>query len=437
MINISLGRKGWLAVGLEKTPGEAVDHEKFLPYDSCDLDNNVEVINDEAAKGIREASWGSAIQQETGEGDVEIKMDVGNAPYMLIPALGDYECEMIDLKNGKKAYKHIIKRKDANPPQTATFYFYNTVEIGRFDYATFNTLELSFSDEWITVNGSILAKKPIKVEDGDMGHADSSEITEENVMSFKDATIYFLDDIDDPLETDNKVLVSDFSVTINNNAEAHNLSGDSSPAAISLGEFLAEGSYTIFFEDGTEREKIESQGKRAMMVIFKGKNIGEDVETEEDVDEEIRIKIPSFRVTERSIDTAPSDFVTENPSFVADYNPDHGSIEINVINERGNYLTTLEVSTKDATGIGVDSATLEGELDALEEDDAEVWFMYKKKVDTIWTETDPKETLVATGEFSKEVTTLDSGTDYHFRAIADDGKGKIYGTTKEFTTTES
>jgi len=179
MINISLGRKGWLAVGLEKTPGEAVDHEKFLPYDSCDLDNNVEVINDEAAKGIREASWGSAIQQETGEGDVEIKMDVGNAPYMLIPALGDYECEMIDLKNGKKAYKHIIKRKDANPPQTATFYFYNTVEIGRFDYATFNTLELSFSDEWITVNGSILAKKPIKVEDGD--NSEVKYVTDYNI----------------------------------------------------------------------------------------------------------------------------------------------------------------------------------------------------------------------------------------------------------------
>ena len=343
MPDISIGRQGWLAMGLESTPGTAVQSEKFIPFDSCDLSSQIEILNDESAKGVREASWGSTVQQHSGGGDIETKTDVEIGPYLMIPALGDYSFEEITLFEGDSAYRHILKRKDANPPQTATLHFNNTVEVREFTYSTFENLEISFSDEWVTLSGTIISRQPTTITDVDDNYPGAPSYTDDKAFSFKDANIYFVDDVtDDALLVDeNEAKVSDFNLTLNNNSEAQYLSGSSSPAEISLGEFSAEGDYTIFFDSPEEREKLESQAKRGMVVVLKGNQIGnlDDEGTEGDpVHEEIRIKIPSFNITTRSIDTSPSDFVTENPEFTANYDETIGSVQIEIVNQHGDYF---------------------------------------------------------------------------------------------------
>ena len=345
MPDISIGRQGWLAIGLEDTPGTAVESEKFIPFDSCDLSSQIEILNDESAKGVREASWGSTVQQHSGGGDIETKTDVEIGPYLLIPALGDYTSEEITLFDEGTAYRHIIGRKASNPPQTATFYFNNTVEVRQFTYSTFENLEISFSDEWATLSGTIISRQPTTITDADDNYPGAPSYTDDKAFSFKDARIYFVNDVtdDDQLIEDNEAKVSDFNFTMNNNSEAQYLSGSSSPAEISLGEFSAEGDYTIFFDSPEEREKLESQAKRGMVVVFEGDQIGnlDDDGTEGDpVYEEIRLKIPSFNVTTRSIDTSPSDFVTENPEFTANYDESVGSLQVEIVNKHADYLST-------------------------------------------------------------------------------------------------
>ncbi len=322
-----IGRKGFLGAGIETTPGSAASVDKYLPYDSCTLRNVVEVLDDEAAKGIRERAWGSVAARERGEGDIEIKADVENAAYLLIPALGSISTSTASGET--EVFEHTLTRKAANPPKTLTFNFNDTVETRQFTYVTINTLELAFTEDWITLSANVISKKP-SVGSG------SVAITEETVMAFKDANIYFGSDLTTALadyESDtNSTKLSAFTLNLNNNAEAHYLSGSSSPDHIAIGQFEAGGNYTLFFEDTTERSAHELQSQRAMVVSFKGNTIGEGSR------EEILIKIPKFHITERSIDTAPAGFVTENPTFVADYDSDEGySIQMLIRNSTASY----------------------------------------------------------------------------------------------------
>lgn len=327
MSEVSIGRKGWLGVNIETTPGTAVDPAKYLPYTACTLRNVVEVLDDESAKGIRERSWGSTAARTRGEGDITILMDVENAPYLLIPALGSVTSSTASGESD--VYEHVITRKSGNPPKTLTLNFNDTVETRKYTYGVVNTAEISFSDGYAEISGSLLSKAPST-------GTGSKDITEETVMAFKDAKIYFGTDLSTAEsnytgDTNSKDL-SEFSLTINNNAEAQYTSGDSSPSQISMGQFEANGDYTLFFEDTTERAAHENQTLRAMIISFTGSDIGTGEQ------EEIKIEIPEFHITERSVDTAPAGFVTENPSFVCDYDSTEGySIRVTITNEHSSY----------------------------------------------------------------------------------------------------
>ena len=319
---VSIGRKGWLGVALETTPGTPVNPVKYLPYTTCTLHNVVEVLDDESAKGIRERAWGSVAARTRGEGDIEILMDVENAPYLIIPALGSYTSQLASGEDS--VYEHTIWRKDGNPPKTLTINFNDTVETRQYAYATVNTLEISFSDGFATLSAGIISKAPTS-------GSGTKAITEERVLAFKDATIQFGSDLTEAESADPTPL-SAFTLTINNNAEAHYLSGSSSPDHIALGQLEIGGNYTLFFEDTTERQAHESQTERAMIVTFTGDDIGSNEQ------EEIQIRIPKFHITERSVDSSPAGFVTENPTFVVDYDSTEGySIEIKITNETASY----------------------------------------------------------------------------------------------------
>ncbi len=328
MAKAEIGRRGFLGVALETTAGTRVDPVKYLPYDTCTLRNVVEVLDDEAAKGIRERVWGSIAARERGEGDIEIKADVENLPYLLIPSLGARTTTTVNTAS-VTVYEHVITRKDSNPPKTATFNFNDTVETREFTFGSVNTLELNFSDGFIMAIAAIISKKPAS-------GTGTVAITEETILAFKDAKIYFGSNItnaesDYNADTNSKDL-SAFVLTINNNSEAHYLSGSSDIDHVSMGQLEVGGNFTLFFEDSVERAAYENQTKRAMVISFKGANITGAF------DEEILIKIPQFHISERSIDTAPAGFVTENPTFVAGYHTSSGhSIEVTIRNVNASY----------------------------------------------------------------------------------------------------
>lgn len=320
---VHIGRKGWVGIALEGgIPGEGGDAPtKYIPYTAQTLHNVVDILDDEAAKGIRERAWGSTVARERGEGDITLLLDAENAPYLLFPTLGVLNTRTVETG----VYLHTMTRKASNPPRTFCLNINDTVGTRKYHYGTINTSEITFSDGWVEMTCGILSKKPV-VGAGTIG------ITEETVMAFKDAKIYFGATLvaaeANYAAGTNAMPLSAFRLTINNNAEAQYVAGSSSPRQISMGQFEVGGDYTLFFENTTEQSYHEQSlgPQRAMVISFTGASIGATST------EEICIKIPKFHLTDRGIDTAPAGFVTENPTFVADYDSTDGSIEITVTN---------------------------------------------------------------------------------------------------------
>ena len=345
-MTVHIGRKGWVGIAIESSAGSGGDTPtKYIPYTTQTLHNVVDILDDEAAKGIRERAWGSSVARTRGEGDITLLLDVENAPYLLFPALGVMNTQCVETG----VYLHTMTRKASNPPRTMCLNINDTVGARKYHYGTVNTAEISFSDGWIEFTCGVLSQAP-------SAGSGTLAVTEETVMAFKDAKIYFGATLaaaeSNYANATNAQALSAFRLTINNNAEAQYVAGSSSPAQISMGQFEVGGDYTLFFEDTTEQSAHEDQDQRAMVVSFTGGSIGASTE-------EILVKIPKFHITDRGIDTAPAGFVTENPTFVGDYDSTDGSITIQVRNETVTYAGgTISSSSSSTSSCSSSSSSL-------------------------------------------------------------------------------
>ncbi|MFC7008688.1 hypothetical protein [Halalkalicoccus salilacus] len=97
--------------------------------------------------------------------------------------------------------------------------------------------------------------------------------------------------------------------------------------------------------------------------------------------------------------------------------------------------TGVAVSTASASNVGESSATLNGSLDDLGgADSADVYFEWGPSGDLSNT-TEP-QTLSSTGPFSEEITGLEAGEEYEYRAVAEASDGDTdTGSSITFTTT--
>jgi len=333
-MSVKIGRQAYLGIGIETSPGEAVAASKYLPFVTCTLRGIQEPITDESAKAVREKVWGAIAGQKHGEGDIEIYADAENAPYLIYPALGSLSSSTA---SGETAvWEHTFTRKASNPPKTVTVIYNDTQDSRKYTYGVVNTLELTVSDGLASISAGILSKFPSSAT---ATHA----ITEERILAFKDYTIKFGSGATGTAAlaaavTADATPVRSFTLRVNNNAEVQYLSGDNDAAQISMGELEVNGEYTLFFESTTQRSHYETlltgtDIVTAMIVTFTGDAIGTEA-----VSEEIEIIIPNFHLSERSVDTAVAGFITENPTFVAEYDPtETKSVQIKVTNTVSSY----------------------------------------------------------------------------------------------------
>jgi hypothetical protein len=102
------------------------------------------------------------------------------------------------------------------------------------------------------------------------------------------------------------------------------------------------------------------------------------------------------------------------------------------------YTHNLSVVTKSATGITNNKATLNGNLDRLgNAANAAVSFQYGLTTSYGSTKAGVPSPLTAPGAFSANLTGLQSGKTYHFRAKAVSSLGTSYGADQTFTTTST
>ena len=332
-MSVKIGRQAFVGVGIESIAGTAVAASKYLPFVTCTLRGMQEAITDEAAKGVREKVWGAVVGKKHGEGDIEIYADVENAPYLLYPAFG--VCSSATASGETAVFEHTITRKTGNPPKTMTVIYNDTMDTRKYTYGVVNTLELTVSDGLATISASVLSKFPAT-------GTGTQAVTEEKVLAFKDYTIKFGSGATGTAALSAAAIatatpVRSFTLKVNNNAEVQYLSGTNDATQIAMGQLEIDGEYTLFYESTTQRIHYEtllngSDPVKAMIITFSGDSIGV-AETEE-----IEIRIPNFYLKERGVDTAVAGFITENPSFVAKYDPTEAkSIQIKITNTTASY----------------------------------------------------------------------------------------------------
>lgn len=322
-MGISIGRERWLGIGVEDTPGSAVIAKKYLPFLTCSLRPVHEPLVDETARGMRDRVAGSVEGPKRGEGDVEIILDVTNAPFLLVPGMG----AVTSTNTTASIYKHTITRKAGNAPKSVTLIHSNSYDTRKYVYATVDSFEINVSDGLATMTASFLSKYP-------SSGTGSKSITAETVLSFKDYNLYF-DTTYSTLKaavaagTATATEITSFSLRYNNNSEIQHVSGSNDVDTVSYGQLEIDGDYTLFFEDATERDKYENLTKKAMIIQFLGGSLASGDDTEE-----ILIGLPSVHLSDRTLDTAIAGFITESPSFVAEYDAtETKTIEIEVTNE--------------------------------------------------------------------------------------------------------
>jgi len=299
---IAIGRTGYLGVGIETTPGQAVSPAIYLQYTDISMRGHHEPIEITSSKASRLMDKDSVVGKKWSEGDVAIDADVISAGYFCKMALGNELYEA-----GTPSTHTFYVAASGNTPRTATFVYGRDTDVEQYTNVAMNELKLEVSDALVKLTGSFQGQYPTD------GVTQTVTTTSGTHISFKDMSVQFGNDLTTALQSA-ATPVSDFKLSIANNLETIYRSGSNTVSTIQTKGLRVTGSYKIFFENLTDRNAYYNLTKRAMYVTMSGNN-----------NESMKIRIPRFRLSEGEIATGLDDYFVVNCSFVAEDFVDGGT----------------------------------------------------------------------------------------------------------------
>lgn len=318
---MKIGREKELGIGIEALAGTSVAPQVYVPFLECSLQEMHEPIADNSAKGVRDAQGNDSVEgKKWGEGNVKIVLDAKIAPYLFALALGE-----VDTTANATYYTHTFTRKEDNPPLTATFWKGREVDSANFPYGVVNSLELEFSDDVASLNAEIISRYPVT-------QTRTSTYSALKYYTFRNAVVKVGASVGAVAE----IKVKEFTLNINNNAEALHRPGDNDADIIPFKQFEVTGSFTVIFDNDDWLDAFKDLTKQALVIELTGGKIGST-----NVDEKITITIPKFRVQKREEGADLDDLVEETIDFVAEYDDTDGTIKIEVKNDVDGYAAEV------------------------------------------------------------------------------------------------
>jgi hypothetical protein len=307
---INIGRRGALGIGIEGTPGSTTALTHYIPYLENSLIEMHEPIADTSAKGVRESQGSASVEgKKHGEGNISVVLNAKHSPYFFGLVMGD-----IDSTTKGAIEEHTITRKVDSVPRTATIWRDRITDRAVFPYSAINTLELNFSDDVASLNANFLTRYQIA------GWAETPNIETLELYTFKNAYIELTNN-----STTSELKVRDLTLNINNNLEGIYAPNSNDVDRIVSKNFEVGGSFTVLFENTTQKEAYRDLTKQALKVVFEGDTTGK-----------ITITIPQFRLDNAPIETPNDDIMTQSAEFVAEYDGSK-SIEVVVENDVEDY----------------------------------------------------------------------------------------------------
>ena len=154
---ITIGRLGYLGLGIESAPGTAnTSPDVYLPYTDISLRGHHEPIEVIGATTSRHQQKDSVVGKKWGEGDVAIDLDVVNSGYLFKMALGQ-EVLVTGTPNTHTFYTTV----SGNTPKTATLIQGRDTDVQQYTYGAIDELNIEVSDALATATASIMTPAPM------------------------------------------------------------------------------------------------------------------------------------------------------------------------------------------------------------------------------------------------------------------------------------
>ncbi len=314
-MSIIIGRLGFLGLGIESSPGVAKTPDVYLPFTEVSMRGHHEPIEVTSAKTSRIMDTSSVVGKKWSEGDVKIDLDVMNSGYLWKLALGNEQ-----LATGTPNIHTFYTSVSGNTPKTATLVYGRDTDTEQYVNCAVDELKMSVSDGLAEVTASFMAQFPTAASG-----AFTPVTTSGTVLSFKDMNVYFGSTLA-TAEAGTATAINETELTIANNLEMIYRSGTNDVSLIKNKGLRVTGSYTVFFENETDKNAYYNLTKRAMVLKFTG-----------NANEEVKIRIPKFRLSEGEISTGLDDFFVVKAEFVAEDFVDAGCrlVDVQVKNDKG------------------------------------------------------------------------------------------------------
>lgn len=263
-MSLDIGRKGWVGVGFESTPGAPVAIADYVPFVENTLMAMHTPIQNEAAYGVREKVYDAVDGRKWSEGGITINADSNYVGYFLIGALGTDTPANV----AGSVYDHVVTRNNSNTPKTMTMVnARGSVDKQYYRNVAVKTLEFSLSDSLVQAKASLIGKFPITTTSGSLTTASGS------VYSFANASFAFGATVAAAGSATN-LKPHDLKFTIENNTVATFRHGSNEPDTIDHGEFESMTEGTMYFENTTQRDRYYNLTKQAASFKLTGGGIG-------------------------------------------------------------------------------------------------------------------------------------------------------------------
>lgn len=318
---LRVGRKGWVGVGIETTPGSPVAITDYIPFTENTLKGQATKLEDDAARGRRARVSDSVNGQKWSEGDLTINVDPTKHGLFLYGALGSVNSSTVS----GSVKDHTFSVNDDNPPKSLTVVNDRGVDREYFTGVAVKTYELSISDGLASVKNSLIGKFPITTASG------TNTTASGGLYSFADSFFAFGADLSSAAAADN-LRLSDFKLTIENNTVANHRHGSNDAYSISHGELDVTGEGTLFFEGTTQRDAYYANTKKSAVQKLTGRGLAGGY------NESVTYNLSRIRLDTFELETGLSDFFAEKFNFIAEVDETDGSVITAVVrNIRSSY----------------------------------------------------------------------------------------------------
>lgn len=310
-MTVRTGRLGWVALAVEASPGAPAQPVDYIPFLDCNLDEKIDVLDDSSARGIRDAHPENSQQgKQWGEGSLKVNLDAKLAGYLVKAATGTDNVT----SEGGGVYTHVMSPTNGSNIPTSLSLIVNRSGVDRllFPYTVINSLNLAFSDGFAEVTANMMSRFPSASVSGTL------VTTSGFYYAFRHATIQVGDSITSAANSATPLKIREFSVDINNNAEAQFVAGNRNVDSFIMKNLEVKGSFRVAFEDTTQRDNFYNLTKQAMIVTFLGNGIGNNMS------EYVKLRFYKIRIDESNIDVPPNDYVSQEIAFTAEYSSTDG-----------------------------------------------------------------------------------------------------------------